>query len=104
MIYYKWRRKYLIAFEGTIWTRADHVQFDLEIAANFDEAVTLDVTSTLVTRLDGFRFGFSGLGPLNPVVKGFVNGMHKVWSKRVTRKIERLIERSLEAQLHKVSF
>ncbi|KAG8183279.1 hypothetical protein JTE90_006473 [Oedothorax gibbosus] len=103
MVYYKWRRKYLVSFKGTVWTRAADVQFDLEVVANFDEGVSLDVTSTLVTKLDGFKFGFSGLGPLNPVVKGFVNGLHKLWSKKITKKIGRLIERALETQLKKLS-
>ncbi|XP_015909661.1 uncharacterized protein [Parasteatoda tepidariorum] len=104
VVHFKWHRKFLVNLEGTVWSRADEVNFDVQVRLNITEAIRFDVDRVLVTKLEGFRFGFSGLGPLNPLVKGFVKIMQKIWSTKITKVIQKLLKKALEKQLSKLTF
>ncbi|GFR22041.1 uncharacterized protein TNCT_475391 [Trichonephila clavata] len=69
IVSYNWKQSFLFTFAGKIWTKAEQVQFDLEVTLDMADGIKLDVTNTLLTKFEGITFGFSGLGPLYPLIK-----------------------------------
>ncbi|XP_035225800.1 uncharacterized protein LOC118198266 [Stegodyphus dumicola] len=102
-IRYKWRRKLLFSFMGSVWTKAKEVHFSIKVSLNTTRETRFAVTDIKVTKLEGFEFGFTGLGPLNHLLKSFVKVMYQVWTKRVIRIIQKLIKTAVESQLSKVT-
>ncbi|GFU27498.1 uncharacterized protein NPIL_30251 [Nephila pilipes] len=100
---FKWKRRFLFTFEGSIWTKAEDTQFDLEVTLDMTDGIKLDVTNTLLTKFEGFTFGFSGLGPLNPIIKILGNIIMNLWSKQIADEIQTLLKDMLESELSKLS-
>ncbi|GIX73883.1 hypothetical protein CDAR_204601 [Caerostris darwini] len=102
-INYKWKQKLLFTFSGSVWTKVKEVQFDLKVTLNMAHGIKLDVTNLTLTKLGGLQFGFSGLGPLNPVIKIMGNVVMQIWSHQISDQIEKLLRNTLQTELSKLT-
>ncbi|CAL1267991.1 unnamed protein product [Larinioides sclopetarius] len=100
-INYQWKQKLLMTFSGSVWTKVKDIQFALELTLNMTHGIRLDVTNLKLTKMEGLQFGFSGLGPLNPLIKLLGNVVLNVWEQKIGKKIEELLRNTLESELSK---
>ncbi|GFR01868.1 uncharacterized protein TNCT_433421 [Trichonephila clavata] len=103
IVSYNWKQSFLFTFAGKIWTKAEQVQFDLEVTLDMADGIKLDVTNTLLTKFEGITFGFSGLGPFNPLIKILGNIILNLWSKQISDEIGKLLKDTLESELSKLT-
>ncbi|KAF8773692.1 hypothetical protein HNY73_016327 [Argiope bruennichi] len=101
-IKYEWERKLFFTFSGSVWTKFRAIQFQLEVSLNTINGVKMDALNIQQTKLEGSKFGFSGMGPLNPFIKILGNMVLRLWKRRITDKVEELLQSSLESELKKL--
>ncbi|GBN38524.1 hypothetical protein AVEN_270428-1 [Araneus ventricosus] len=100
-INYQWKQKLLLTFSGSVWAKVKNIQFALELTLNMTHGIKLDVTNLKLTKMEGLKFGFSGLGPLNPLIKVLGTVVLNVLEQKITQKIEELLRDTLESELSK---
>lgn len=62
----------------------------------------MDALDIEQTKLEGSKFGFSGMGPLNLAIKVIGNIALRLWKRKITDKVEELLQSSLESELQKI--
>ncbi|XP_055950507.1 uncharacterized protein LOC129984605 isoform X3 [Argiope bruennichi] len=104
-INYQWSQKiFPVTLSGSVWTKVKTIQFALELTLDMTYGIKMDVSNLKLTKLDGLQFGFSGLGPLNPLIKIFGNVVLHLWERKITKTIEKLIRDTVESELSKFEF
>ncbi|GBN50192.1 hypothetical protein AVEN_140860-1 [Araneus ventricosus] len=101
-IKYEWERKLFFTFAGSVWAKFRAIQFHFEVTLNTTRGFKMDVLNIQQTKLEGSKFGFSGMGPLNPLIKIVGNMVLRLWKRKITDKVEELLQSSLESELKKL--
>ncbi|KAF8773691.1 uncharacterized protein LOC129984606 [Argiope bruennichi] len=97
---YKWKQGLLILdLFGSVWTKVQNIRFRFEVTLNMDKGIKLGLTNTKVMKVEGLRFGFKGLGVLNPVVDLLGDLVLDLWKNQVANYMEQLMIKSLEREL-----
>ncbi|XP_055950506.1 uncharacterized protein LOC129984605 isoform X2 [Argiope bruennichi] len=96
----EWSQKVLLTFTGTITATVEDIQFQVDANLNMESGIVFDI-NVVLTKLDGIKLGFSGLGPLNPVIKMIGNLILDVFNREVSKKIGKVLKTTLESELGK---
>ncbi|GBN38526.1 hypothetical protein AVEN_270427-1 [Araneus ventricosus] len=94
----EWSQKLLLTFSGTVTAIVEDIQFQLGGTFNMDDGVVLDINVEL-TKLDGLNLGFSGLGPLNLVIKLIGNVVLDIFQHEISKKLETVLKSTLQSEL-----
>ncbi|GBN38552.1 hypothetical protein AVEN_64686-1 [Araneus ventricosus] len=99
-INYKWKQGLLI-FDllGSVWTTVENIRFSFEVTLNMEKGIKLGLTNTRVTKVEGLKFGFKGLGIFNPLVDLLGDLVLDLWKNQVANYVEKIIIKSLENEL-----
>ncbi|CAL1267994.1 unnamed protein product, partial [Larinioides sclopetarius] len=97
---FEWSQKILFTFSGTVTATVEDIQFQLESTFNMDDGIVLDVNVEL-TELGDLNLGFSGLGPLNLVIKLIGNIVLNIFQHEISKKIETVLKSTFQSELNK---
>ena len=104
-IFYRWTSKSLLKFklQGSVWMKASVVDYNLEICLNTTGGMNFEVTDSLITKMDDFKIGFKGLGPLNPLVKSIMKLMFKMFKVKTETRIASMLKSVMETKLETIA-
>lgn len=101
-ITYKWICDMIFEIEGTVGAKIEEINVDYEIHLN-TTIMEFRVKTLTVSKLEGFKVKFSGLGPMNPVVRGTVNVFCWLRKGNTKEKLQHHIRSSLQSKLNDVA-
>ncbi|CAL1267995.1 unnamed protein product [Larinioides sclopetarius] len=99
-INYKWKQDLMLFYiPGSVWTTVENIRFSFEVTLNMEKGIKLGLTNTKVTKIEGLKFGFKGLGIFNHVVDFFGDLVIDLWKNEVANYMEKIMIQSLENEL-----
>lgn len=100
---YNWDYDLLFSFGGMISVQIREINVDFDVRLNSTKGMNFDVNRLAITKLNGFQFGFSGLGPFNPFAKTIMRMVSWFRKGKEKEKLESYMREALEKKLVEIA-